>query len=147
MRVLVAVDGSDAAKNALEHAIDVADAMDATITVVHAVDPNVYEYGGTDPVVSLADADRRLVVEKIEDAEERAMTLLEEFDASADELGTSVETELLYGDPVEAITDYADEFDALFVGHRGRSERTEQLLGSVAKAIVERVTIPVTVVR
>ena len=60
-----------------------------------------------------------------------------------------METELLYGDPVRAITDYATEagFDAIVVGHRGRSERAESMVGSVARGIVNQATVPVTVVR
>ena len=37
--------------------------------------------------------------------------------------------------------------DAVFVGHRGLSERRETMVGSVAKQFVERADRPVTVVR
>ncbi|ADD07349.1 UspA domain protein (plasmid) [Natrialba magadii ATCC 43099] len=147
MHCLVAIDGSDASKNALVHAIDVADAMGGSITAVHSVDPSVFEEGGTEPISGLGDADNRLVIERLDDAEARGLDVLENAERVADEHGADVEMELLYGNPVEAITDYAEEFDALFVGHRGRSERTDLLIGSVAKSIVERATVPVTVVR
>nr|WP_128475927.1 universal stress protein [Halorussus pelagicus] len=75
-----------------------------------------------------------------------------------------VETGLLYGEPVEVITEFAEGRDsssgrarsddadiegddAIFVGHRGLSERYEGLVGSTAKEIVGRATVPVTVVR
>lgn len=149
MRFLVATDGSDAADDALAYAADVGDAMDASITVVHAVDPDVYEYGGTEPVEGLADAEGRLILENVEDAEDRGVEILESAAELAADLGHDVEAELLYGDPVPAVADYAEQegFDAVFVGHRGRSERTDRMLGSVAKAVVERATVPVTVVR
>ncbi|WIV66625.1 universal stress protein [Natrialbaceae archaeon AArc-T1-2] len=147
MDYLVAVDGSEEAKNALAYATDVADAMDGSITVVHAVDPAVYEEGASEPISGLADAEGRLVIESVDDAEERALAILEDAERVTQELGATVETELLYGQPVSAITDYAEGFDAIFVGHRGRSERTDLLVGSVAKSIVERATVPVTVVR
>ncbi len=148
MKYLVAIDGSEEANAALAYATDIADAMDGSITIVHAVDPAVYDEGGSEPITSLSDADQRLIVESVADAEQRAIDRLEDAAAFAAELGHDVETELLYGDPVTEIADYADEaFDAIFVGHRGRSERTDMLLGSVAKALVERATVPVTVVR
>ncbi|TYL36507.1 universal stress protein UspA [Natronococcus pandeyae] len=149
MKFLVAVDGSEEAERAIAYAADIADAMDRPITIVHAIDPNVYEEGGSDPISSLADADQRLVLESVEDAERRAMDLLENAGELADEFGADAETELLYGDPVTTIADYAEdgEFDGVFVGHRGRSERTDLMIGSVAKALVERASVPVTVVR
>ncbi|MFP8958471.1 universal stress protein [Natrialbaceae archaeon A-CW3] len=149
MKFLVAVDGSNAARNALTYAAEIADAMDASITAVHAIDPEVFEEGGTEPITGFADAGRRLVIENIEATEERGLALLEDIEALADDEAISIETVLLYGDPVTAVTDYAEDVDAdtIFVGHRGRSERTDLMLGSVAKSIVERATVPVTVVR
>jgi nucleotide-binding universal stress UspA family protein len=149
MKLLVATDGSKEADDALAYATDVSDAMGGSITVVHAVDPSVYEVRGSEPPSGLSDADRKLIIENIEDTEERGLDILDEATELAEEFGHEVETELLYGDPVSAITEYADEegFDAIFVGHRGRSERQGRVLGSVAKDVVERATMPVTVVR
>ncbi|MFB6104937.1 MAG: universal stress protein [Halobacteriaceae archaeon] len=149
MKFLVAVDGSDASDDALAYATDIADAMDAQITAVHAVNPAVFEEAGTDPIESFAEADRSLIMQSVEDAEERGLDILAEAEKFAADLGTTIEMELLHGPPVRAITDYAEdaEFDAIFVGHRGRSEHRELMLGSVAKDLVTRATVPVTVVR
>jgi nucleotide-binding universal stress UspA family protein len=149
MRLLVAIDGSDAAEHALAHALEVAEAMDAALTVVHAVDPDVYQESGFERDATLAEADRGLLLESLERAENRGLDHLEDAASFAADRGQEVHTDLLYGDPAAAIPDYVDDegIDAVFVGHRGRSERTELLVGSVAKAVVERVTVPVTVVR
>lgn len=149
MQFLVATDGSDVSQNALTTAFDVAEAMGAEVTVVHAVDPSVHDEGGADPITTLGDADDRLVVESVDDAEARGFDLLEEAAELAAERGHQVETELLYGDPAREIVEFAADggFDAVFVGHRGLSERTERMLGSVAKTVVERSDVPVTVVR
>ena len=113
------------------------------------MDPSVYEEGGSEPISSLSDADQRLLIQSVEDAEERGLDILGDAMRLAEGLGHDIETGLLYGDPVKEITDCADEagFDAIFVGHHGRSARTDLMLGSIAKAIVERATVPVTVVR
>ncbi|WP_254763709.1 universal stress protein [Natrinema marinum] len=149
MKLLVAVDGSEEAANALEYATDIADAFEGSITIVYVVDPAVYDEGGRGPVSTLTDAEQRLILESIEAAERRGGDVLEEATERAKTFGHDVEDELLYGDPAAEIPDYAtaEGFDAIYVGHRGRSERAERLLGSVAKEVVERATVPVTVVR
>lgn len=149
MKFLVSVDGSPEAEEARACATDVADAMAGSITVVYAVDPDVYEAGGSEPVSGFSDADRRLIVQSVEDAEARGLDVLDDAAAFAEELGHDVETALLYGEPVREITDYAEEegFDAIVVGHHGRSERTDRTIGSVPKAVVERATVQVTVAR
>ncbi|MFB6151073.1 MAG: universal stress protein [Haloarculaceae archaeon] len=149
MDFVVAVDGSEESDRALDHAVEMTAATAGTLTAVHSVDPSVYDTGGSDPVVSPGDAEDRLVVESVEDAERRAERLLDDAAERAAEAGVDVETEILYGDPVEAIPSFAttEGYDGVFVGHRGLSEKHERVLGSVAKGVVERSSVPVTVVR
>ena len=64
----MATDGSEETDNALAYATDFGDAMDGSITVVHAVDPAVYEERRSEPVSSLSDANRKLIIENMEDA-------------------------------------------------------------------------------
>ncbi len=42
-------------------------------------------------------------------------------------------------------TDVPDA-DAVFVGHRGLSEERERVVGSVAKAVVDKAAVPVAVI-
>jgi hypothetical protein len=51
-----------------------------------AVDPAVYDEGGTEPLSTLSDAEQCLVIESIEDAEDRGQSILEETAALAEEL-------------------------------------------------------------
>ncbi|MFC5368878.1 universal stress protein [Salinirubrum litoreum] len=148
MHLVVAVDGSPEAEEALAHATDIADATDARITAVHAVDPSVPS-GDADPFGGATERDRQLIVESVETAEERGLEILDAIEDVAGNLGYEIETELVYGDPADAITDYAEtvDADAIYVGHRGLSERRETMVGSVAKQFVERADRPVTVVR
>ncbi|MFC4359739.1 universal stress protein [Halobium salinum] len=151
MRFLVGIDGSDASRKALDHALDVADGTEATLTLAYAVDPGVYAEGGEVPPADLTDFDDRLVIENEDDAFERGRQVVE---AAADHArgraadGVDVDTALLDGDPVEALADFAAEqgYDGVFVGHRGLSAHEERLLGSVAKSLVEGSSVPVTVV-
>ncbi|MDY7082183.1 MAG: universal stress protein [Halobacteria archaeon] len=149
MKFLVAVDGSEKSKDALRHAIRIARLDDVQVTAVHAVDPEVFTEGGVEEVGGISEADQRIILENVEDAEDRGDRILENIEEVAEREGYSIETEMLYGNPIEVVPRYAEEteFDNIFVGHRGMSEKTESLLGSVAKTLVERASVPVTVVR
>jgi nucleotide-binding universal stress UspA family protein len=150
MNYLVAVDGSSESESALEHALELAGAMEtpASVTVVHSVDPEVESEAGVPADADVTDADRLLVIEGPEDAEDRGQKLLDRAVEFAADRGHEVDAELLYGDPAESIAEFAEagEFDGLFVGHRGLNERMERLLGSTAKRLVEQSPVPVTVV-
>lgn len=147
MKFLVAVDGSEHSARALDHAVEMASATGASVTVVHAVVPEVYAERFADPVADRSEADGAYVVDAVENAEDRAEQVLARMAARVDD-GVDVTTQLLYGDPVVEVADFADDedFDGVFVGHRGVSERYEALLGSVAKGLVGRASVPVTVV-
>lgn len=148
MHFVVCVDGSEQSDLALDHAVHLADATDGELTVVHAVDPQVYEQRGAGPIRDRPDADQHFVVEAVEDAEARGEEILAEAVASVGDV--PAEDVLLYGNPVEAVVDYVakhvGEVDGVVVGHREVSERLERVLGSVAKGLIERSPVPVTVV-
>lgn len=148
MKFVVATDGSKRSEAALEHALDLAGATDGSLTVVHVVTPEVQTEGGSDPVVDPSNVAERLLIEDEEDAEVRGERILENAAELAAEHGADVETELLHGDPVDAVAAYAAEVEAdgVVVGHRGLSRRAEEHLGSVAKSLIERSPVPVTVV-
>lgn len=149
MKYLVAVDRSDPSWRALEYAVEIAEPLGADLTVVHSVDPQVFSLGGTEPTRGFENVDDRLIIENVADAETRGGAVLEEAEDRASDAGLEVESELLYGDPVETIPEYASEygFDGIFVGHRGLSARAEELLGSVARGLTESADVPVTVVK
>jgi nucleotide-binding universal stress UspA family protein len=151
MRFMVAVDGSPESERALAYALDLGAELTArpAVVVAHAVDPDVYLESGFEPIADLADAEDRLIVESVENAEDRGAAILEDAAAIAEDRGVDVATELCYGDPVEAIPDLAatEGVDGIFLGHRSQSERATRYLGSVARGVLERATVPVTVVR
>ena len=148
MNFLVAADGSAESHEALRYAAELAAATDASITVVHAVDPAAIDLGGDEPG-SAAEINDRLIVEGVEDAEERASRIVDRAVEMGRERGLEIEGAVVYGRAIEAIPAYADQegFDTIFVGHRGRAGRAGLLLGSVANGIVQRAAVPVTVVR
>lgn len=149
MDLIVAIDGSEPSDRAIDHAVELAAATGGAVTLVHAVDPQVYEERAEQPVTDRAAIDQQFVMEAIDDAEERGERLLDDA-ATGVGMEVSLSTELLYGDPVEAISEYADNheaIDGIVVGHRQLADQYERVLGSVAKGLVERAPVPVTVVR
>jgi len=149
MKFAVAVDGSSASDRAIDRAAEMAAAADATLTLVHSVDPDVYDTGGTDSVTDPPDPEQQLIMESVADAEDRGQRLVDEAVERVRDRGLDANDQLLYGAPVETIPQFAAEegFDGIFVGHRGLSEAHERALGSVAKGLVEQSSVPVTVVR
>ena len=148
MEYLVAVDGSESSTNALEHAIEFATRADAALRIVYAVEPRVL-VEGSDQEPTNAAVGQRIYTEDIEVAERRGENILADAEERVSETDLRVETELVYGDPVDSLATYAETegVDGIVVGHRGLSSNVERMVGSVAKGLVENATVPVTVVK
>ena len=139
-RILIATDGSDSAREALEFGLDLADEQDAWAFVVH-VSPTVDAlpnagFGFLAPTVphEFCEHDRVPLQEAIELAAEKDV---------------SIRTELLKGNPADEIVAFADTIgaDLIVVGSRGHGVITGALLGSVSRSVLHESRRPVLVVR
>ncbi|RAW43976.1 universal stress protein [Halorubrum sp. 48-1-W] len=143
MRYLVATDGSTLGDEAVRYGARQAAAFDATLVIAHVLTPNSELIDGM-----LVLPGEEAAVEEGERVLENARSVAVD---RADEAGSEidVDTQLLTGRPADAITEFAGETgaDAIFVGHRGLSEEREQVVGSVAKSVVDKAIVPVTVIR
>lgn len=140
MRYIVAVDDSKESDDTVEYAIDHAAAFGAALELVHVVVPETELLG------------EELVLQGRKEATEKGHRILDDALDHAEAVAdgeVDLETVLLTGRPADAIVDRASETDtaAVFVGHRGLSTEQEKVVGSVAKSIVSKATVPVTVVR
>lgn len=141
MRYLVSTDGSDESDHAVRYGAEHAAVFDATLEIVHVVVPQTELLGD------------ELVLQERKDATEKGRRILDEAvehaEASVTDAAPDIETHLIAGRPAEAIVDRASETeaDAIFVGHRGLSKKKEEVVGSVAKSILSKASVPVTVVR
>ena len=138
MHVLVPLDDSAPAFDALEHAITTF--PEASITVLHVINPTMTMYRGE----MSYDYERLLELE-----EQKADALLETAAEVGDEHDASLTLETLVGMPARSIVTFADEHDVdtIVLGSHGRSGVSRVLLGSVAEQVTRRATVPVTVVR
>ena len=138
--VLVPLDGSPLADEALEQALELFDCRVTVLNVVTPIDATMSEGGVLD-----ADEDRR------ENARDRADRTVERAKARATEDDREIETVVQSGDPAEAILEYvaAHDVDRVVIGGHGgeRGRMARRLLGTVAMTVVTKAPVTVTVVR
>jgi nucleotide-binding universal stress UspA family protein len=141
MRYLTATDGSEESDAAVEYATRQASAFDATLEIAHVLEPKTELIEG-EVVLPGGERAAQLGEQTLEQARRLAADDVEDENVR-------IETELLAGRPANAIAERARETgaDAIFVGHRGLSEERERVVGSVAKSVLDRADVPVTVVR
>lgn len=141
MSYLVATDGSTESDEAVRYAARQAVAFYETLEIAHVLTPDSELVDGT-----IILPGEKAAVEAGQGVLESARTIAEE--AVGDE-PVDIETQLLTGRPADSLTEYAREqpVDAIYVGHRGLSEEREQVVGSVAKSVVDKADVPVTVIR
>ena len=128
-RIVIATDGSESAREALELGLDLASEQAARAFVVH-VAPRVD---------ALPYASFTVVTPTIphEFSEHDRKPLLE------------IETELLQGNPADEIVAFADTIDAdlIVVGSRGHGAVASALIGSVSRAVLHESRRPVLIAR
>ncbi|WP_181686744.1 universal stress protein [Halorhabdus salina] len=143
MRYLVGTDGSEESNEAVRFASQHALAFDATLEILHVLQPDP-ELKNGEIILPGGSKATEHANQLLEDARQLAARTVED---SAD--GLAIQTELLTGRPAAEIADRAreTEADTIYVGHRGLSEERQQVVGSVAKSVIDKVTVPVTIVR
>ena len=137
--ILVATDGSPAAVAAVRLGVELAEEHAARLVVAHVVPEydvvaaTPFQFGGVFP----------------REPGDPDMRVLDDAEALADEHEVGVTTVLLRGEPVDALSAYADLHDIglILVGSRGHGPVTGTLLGSVSLGLLRRSPCPVAVVR
>ena len=139
-RILVPIDGSQQATDALEYALD--NFPDDDITVINIIDPIEASYTGQSTVPGYSE-------EWFEQAKNGAEELFEDAQETADGYGHDLDTTIEVGRPTRTIVEYAEDsgVDQIVMGSHGRSGVSRILLGSVAESVVRRSPMPVTIVR
>jgi nucleotide-binding universal stress UspA family protein len=138
-RILIATDGSAAAREAIELGVELARDEGAEAVFVHVV-----PLSHTVPMNGFGMAN--YVPYEPTDWDER---MLDEARAVAEHKGVPATAELLRGDPVTEIVGHADTIDAdlIVVGSRGHGAIASALLGSVSRGVLGASKRPVLVVR
>ncbi|RQG95649.1 universal stress protein [Natrarchaeobius oligotrophus] len=132
--VLLATDGSDCARDATAHAIDIATTYDATLHALYVIETRIgYDSGIIDP---------EMVERKLRSEGE---AILDEVESAVRDRNGEVVSTIRRGIPEREIVDYVEEqdIDLVVLGVRGRSEFKTVLLGSTSETVVRELSIPV----
>jgi nucleotide-binding universal stress UspA family protein len=137
--ILVAVDGSPDAEQALKHAIDLAEAEHTRLTLFSAI--------VAPPPAAFAGISGDVVAQLIRDAEADAQAIMR---AAVERVPKQVSvTSVLSSDPVRpALLQQikAGNHDLVVMGSRGRGTLRSALLGSVSHYVLHHSPVPVLIV-
>jgi nucleotide-binding universal stress UspA family protein len=144
--ILVALDGSEHANHALDHALDLAKKYSADMVLVSVIHPTYIpleeESDYTSPqfieqyLDSLNAYHKNVLSEGLKKAQKHNPNL-------------KVSTKLVQGRPAKEIINIAieDNVDLVVMGSRGRGGVTQLLLGSVSDRVADNAPCPVLIVR
>lgn len=138
--VLVPLDGSPLADDALTYALEVFDCRITVLNVVTPLDTTMSESG----ILEVDEA-------QLNEAHSQADQLIERARHQASAMDRTVETAVEIGEPAETILAYIDTagIDHVVMGGHGGPKigALRRLLGTVATTVVGEAPVPVTVVR
>ncbi|MFC7323023.1 universal stress protein [Halorubrum rutilum] len=138
--IVVATDGSESVRRAVDVAVDVAARFDAEVHAVYVVDEGEVE--------STPDEVREDLRDALDDHGEAALEAVADA-ATARDPELDVTAEVREGRPAAEISGYAQDVDAdvVAMGTRGRHGENRFLIGSVAERVVRTCPVPVLTVR
>lgn len=141
-RIVVPLDGSDVAEQALEPAIEMARAIQAPLHLVRVFDLHSGELNfGFGQVIDSIDTGQ-LTVEK-----DLAEHYLVETARLLERRGLTVSHELRFGAAAPGIAGALKTGDLLVIASHGRSGMSRWFLGSVAESVMRQVTEPILLIR
>jgi nucleotide-binding universal stress UspA family protein len=131
--ILFPTDGSEPARIAADHAIELAKRYDATLHALFVVDVAAFD---------VPDTDTSVIVDAFEERGEDAVETVREAAEAAD---VSCETATLHGTPADVILGYVDDndVDCIAMATHGRRGLSRFLLGSTTERVLRRTSVPV----
>jgi len=151
--ILVAVDGSEHSKKALNYALELAEKLDGKITLVHVYSGVVPLYPSVVDTISPPTlpptASATVAAKMVEEAKQVGKKILDEAEITVKDRGVPVEQVLREGDAVREIVAVTKEgnFDLIVMGHRGLSKLKELFLGAVSEGVSHKSPCPVLIVK
>ena len=139
--LLVAVDGSEGAQRALDHAVELAKASQATIIVAHIIEWSAYSFLSPDEIAQR----HKRRQEELSRAEEHLITPVTD---KLTEQGLSARGVIKYGNIAKSLCGIAEEekVTQVIIGRTGDDSFTDRLFGTVPGVLVQVCPVPVTVV-
>lgn len=143
--ILIPTDGSKAARQAFDEALELAKTYGATVHGLYVVDTNVISWSAADDGTGIG-GDITNITELLKEEGERATDQIRE---AAREYGVDVVTAVEDGIPYRTILEYVDEhdIDLIVMGTHGHRGLDRYLLGSTTDRVIRHATVPVLAVR
>lgn len=143
-KILVAIDGSKASKNALNFAVDLAEQTSAEIKLLTVVPPVLL------PSLSFYKVKSKAIKECIDELETIFWDILAKSldEAQKRSPKLKISTKLKLGEPHKKILQTAKlgKFDLIIMGSRGLGSRFTAL-GSISSRVIDQASCPVVVTR
>ena len=141
--ILVAVDESQQAAAALDIAIELARAVGASLTIVHAIDPALVAAASADTMAA------NTVEIELDELQNAGRELLEKAVARGKAAGLETMSMLRDGAPAATILDTArrSNCDLIVIGTHGRHGVARMFVGSCAESVLRESTVPVLIKR
>ena len=140
-KFVVGFDGSEAARHALNFAIDRAKLQNAAVIVAHVLEWSPYSF------LTPTELEERHMrrQEELKRAEEAVIAPVL---ASLGDAGVEVTSAIRYGQIADTLCDIAKDegADQIFVGRNGVGGIADRVFGSVAGTLVQIATVPCTIV-
>jgi nucleotide-binding universal stress UspA family protein len=144
-RIVVPLDGSELAEQALGQAIQLSKSTGSPLYLVRVVDiSSMARYAGATP---MAGADFGLLGTMVDEEREDSTKYITEMVKKLEGEGLQVSGEVLQGAVAMAIVDSASPEDVIVMSSHGRTGVSRWFLGSVAEEVVRKATCPVLLVR
>ena len=139
--ILVALDGSDGGKRALNVAVGHAKLAQSNLLLAYVIDWSPYSFH-TPEELSDRHQRRESEIQRAHDS-----VLHPEATALADS-GVKIDTVVRHGKISETLVDLSEEYNAsqIYIGKLGESRMRSMIFGSVTAALVQTSSVPVTVV-
>jgi nucleotide-binding universal stress UspA family protein len=143
-KILVPLDGSQLAEKVLAHAIALAKATGAEVTLVTVIQ-HVFGAPGKGYVETVPE----VLAERKVAADAEAMIYLERIQRDLKEQGVVAHCDTVGDDVADAIIGYAEQkgFDLITMATHGRSGLDRFIMGSVAEKVVRGTLKPVLLIR
>ncbi len=141
-RILIPIDGSEAAWHALAQARALGEKFDSAITIIHVIEPHyalpAVAISGEAPFITVS-------IEEIETTGYKLIEMARQRMHGYEPLETTLE----FGHPAQRIIDLAkeEEYDLIVMGSRGLSSIAGFFQGSTSATVAHYSTIPVMLVK
>ena len=147
-KILIPVDGSDAAKHAALKGLSLAQLIGAEVTALHVIEHPHYlgemlALGEMIPIEppEMKESDMFKGLERV--AQETVAYVVKE----GKKLGVNVTTKIVEGHPADQIVSISKDYDLIVLSALGKSCVTDLLMGGVADKVARHAKVPILLVR